>query len=118
MGDRAPLPKQVPLADADAGRALRETREALRDLRGRTAGRYLAVDGSEDVVLTNGRVNRLLHGMGRAPVWAIRSLRGATATGRVVEVANEGAEFADPAEDLWLDVQGHGADITVRIWME
>lgn len=115
------VPKQVRLADQLATASLRETRRAIEELSAlpAAAGRYLTVDGSTSIVLTNGAVNRLLHGMGR-PLegWRLMGLKGATGTGRIVEVVTDGGSLADPSTDLWLDVQGHGADITVRLWVE
>lgn len=116
-----PVPKQVRLADPVAQRSLRETREALEDLRALPAagGKYLVVNGSMDLALKNGAINKLSHGMGRSLLgWRLMGLKGATATGRIVEVTKDGSIIADPSTDLWLDVQGHGADITVRIWVE
>lgn len=84
------------------------------------SGRYVTDStGARDLKLTNGAVNRLTHGLGRPLVgWDVHDLRGATATGRIVRVTSDGSATANDTTDLWFDVQGHGADITVRIWVQ
>lgn len=79
-------------------------------------GQVLTINGSEDITLVNGTVNKLPHKLGRKlKGYLITDLRGATATGRIVRVTSSGGIFADDTKDLWFDVQGHGANITVRV---
>lgn len=79
-------------------------------------GQLVEHEGTTDVELVNGVVNKLRHRLGRRLIgWSVDDLRGATSTGRIVRVLQSGSAKADDARDLWLDVQGHGANITVRI---
>jgi len=116
---KARKPRPGPLSGED----LRDLHRAVEELQSQPERRYLTDDTSksvpEDLVLINAAVNKLKHRLGRRlKGWAVKDLRGATATGRIVRLLESGGQAADDEVELWLDVQGWGANITVRIEVE
>lgn len=94
-----------------------ETEAARRDL----ADRIVELQGLpcvdlgvlENIELKDGVETPIAHGLGRRPVWVKEStVRGATATGRIVEIRD--AKY-DRTKVVVLKASGHGATIYVDV---
>jgi hypothetical protein len=73
-----------------------------------------------DIVLADGDLVKLQHGLGkRLTGWMLVDLRGdGTTTGGVVRrVLNDGTSDADDARDLWLQADDFTSLITVRVYV-
>jgi len=119
MAVRPPIPRIHTGSDVENVRN-RQATNAINDVLSSPwgSGNFATLDGKQSLTLSNGAVNKLIHGLGHSlQGWILTSLSGATSTGRVVQVHSDGNETADGTRDLWLDVQGHGADIKAKVWV-
>jgi hypothetical protein len=107
-GVRPPLDVRLP--DPATDRAMRDHRRAWTDLLALVAIGARVIHGIE---LADGVDTPVAHELGRAPLYVRESCpRGATSTGRVVEVSS--ADF-NRAEHVVLRATGWGATITVDV---
>lgn len=99
------------LDDPTAERVRHSHEVAIKELQGRPAAGLRVVRG---IPLVDGADTRVPHGLGRPPLWVKESaVRGAVATGRVVDRTAQTAE--DPSKFVVLQATGWGATITVDV---
>ena len=106
------------IADPVLEQAHRDVRQAIRQVQALSDGEILQGRHIGDTTLTNGSTNKVLHKLNRKlKGYIVTDLRGASATGRIVRLLSSGGLYSDDATDLWLDVQGWGANIICRFWV-
>lgn len=101
------LAKRYPLKDSDVDRAVSEVARAHDDVaRDPVLSRRVIT-----VTLPNATTVKTQHKLGRKyEHYTLSAPRGASATGRIVDV-----EPTDGSDDIWLQANGYGATVTVRM---
>lgn len=103
-------PGRIPVADKDTQRALDDLRDAVRAL-----ARDPFVNATTiEVELPNATVVRVNHRLGRKfQSFVLSPPQGPSSSGRIEE-----HQADNPAEQVWLEANGYGATVTVRmtIW--
>ncbi len=104
------LPPDVSLLKLDdAEQGLSDHREAIIELQKRPE-----ITVIKDVTLADATLKQIAHGLGRPVTVMISPPRGATATGRIVETRSSSY---DRSKYIALTATGHGATITVDLWV-
>jgi hypothetical protein len=100
-------PARIPVGDRDVERALDEIRNAhialARDpfINARTF----------EVTLPDATTVRVRHKLGRAFTnYSLSAPKGAVTSGRIEELTPD-----DPSAEIWLEANGYGATVTVRM---
>lgn len=112
MSRRFQPPVSIQLADASAERVRRNHEERIRELQGSqvVSGRLIL-----DVVLADGVVTPISHGLGRRAVVILSPPRGSgMTTGRIQEIRT--GDHA-PEQYVVLRADGFGMSITIDAWV-
>jgi hypothetical protein len=106
---------RLPVGDPDTDVAITEVRDVVNAIITNTP----PLDGKlfEGVVLADGVIYRLRHGLPRRARWMIADLAGCITTGRLERIVPSTTNPYDPKVELWLKATGYGASITVSLWV-